>query len=324
MLRRTFMGASASAVLLGLPGLALAAKRWNMATAYPDSYFHTQNIYQFVKDIKAETDIDITAHSGGSLIKHTEIFNATRNNQIQLGEVFISVLSNDNPLYQLDSIPFLATTYEEAFKLYQASKEDLARLLEESGLVLLYTAPFAPQGLYISKDVHEVSDLKGVKFRAYNAVQAKLAQLLGMTPTHIEASEIPQAFSTGMVEAMITSPVTGANTKSWDYVSRFYDVQAWIPKNMVFINKKDFDGLDDAEREVITTAAAAAEKRGWQMSEDEYKEKREELKENGMQVVTPDAELVRQLKEVGTTMTEDWIKAMGPEGQAIVDRYRAA
>ncbi len=317
--------------VIQLTGAALAlatgvagAATWNMATPYPDATFHTQNIQQFSDDVAEATDgeLEITVHSAGSLVKHPQIKRAVRTGQVQAGEVFISLLGNEDPVFAVDSIPFLATSYDDARALWEASREVIASRLAEDGIKLLYAVPWPAQGLYTSEEISGVDDLKGLKFRAYNATTSRLAELTGMVPTQVEVPEIPQAFATGIVEAMITSPSTGANSKAWDFVDRFYDIQAWVPKNMVIVSQRAFDALDDTTRQALLDAAATAEERGWRMSREEAQAKKAILEDNGMQVLEPSESLMNGLREIGATMTDEWLEDTGADGKAIIEAYR--
>lgn len=301
---------------------AAAAAKWNMATPYPAASFHTQNIFKFVKDVEQATDLKIQVYPGGSLIKHPQIKRAIQTGQVQMGGVFISILGNENPIYSVDSIPFLATSYKQARKLWKASKSKITQLLAEDGIKLLFAVPWPPQGLYVSKKVNSIKDLEGLKFRAYNATTSKLAQLLGMVPTQVEVPEVPQAFSTGIIEAMITSPTTGVNTKAWDYVTRFYDIQAWIPKNMVMVNEQTFESLPEATQKAILKAAEKAEQRGWKMSKHQSKKMKQTLREHGMKVLQPSSKLMSGLRKAGKKLTKQWLKETGQAGEAIMEAYR--
>lgn len=302
-----------------------AAQSWNMATPYPDATFHTENVREFVGDIEEATngELSVTVHSAGSLIKHPQIKRGVRTGQVQMGEVFISLLGSEDPIFAVDSIPFLATSYDDAERLWEASREQIESRLEADGLMLLYAVPWPAQGLYTSREVESVADLEDLRFRAYNATTSRLAELTGMEATQVEVPEIPQAFSTGIVDAMITSPTTGVNSKAWDFVDRFYDIQAWLPKNMVMINREAFAELSEAQQEAVLEAAAAAEERGWQMSREEAESQKAALEENGMEVVTPSETLREELAEIGRTMTEEWLEDTGADGEAVIEAYRA-
>ncbi|MEC9469112.1 MAG: TRAP transporter substrate-binding protein DctP, partial [Pseudomonadota bacterium] len=182
--------------------------------------------------------------------------------------------------------------------------------------------PWPPQGIYAKKEITKGDDLKGLKFRAYNTATERLAQLAGAVPTQVEVPDIPTAFSTGRVEAMITSPSTGANSKAWDFLSHYHDTQAWLPKNMVFVNKGAFDALSDDEKAAVLEAADVAEKRGWEASKVETKTQTQVLVDNGITVVQPSSELIQDLAAIGETMAAEWQEEAGETGQAVLEAYK--
>lgn len=311
----------ASAAILA--SSAVVAEDWDMPTPYGDKTFHTANIIEFANEVNEASggELNITVHSAGSLIKHAEIKNAVRGQQVQLGEFFLSRLSNEDAAYGVDSQPFLATSYDDAEKLWVAQKPVITKLLEKQKLMPLFSVPWPPQGLYTENKVNAVDDLKGLKFRAYNAALEQFAALAGAAPTQVEAADIPQAFSTGQVEAMITSPSTGANTKAWDFVSHYSPINAWVPKNIVVVNKAAFDALDDNVKAIVRKAAAAAEVRGWEMSKQETSVKTTELTENGMMVVEPSDELLGGLKAIGVEMQSAWQESASDDAKAIIESF---
>ncbi|MFD1696465.1 TRAP transporter substrate-binding protein [Roseibium aestuarii] len=323
--RSALAGAGFLAAVASLGGLtaAHAETKWDMPTPYGDSNFHTQNIMTFAEDVAAKTNgsLSIQVHSAGSLFKHPEIKNAVRKGLAPIGELLISRLSNEDPVFGVDSVPFLANSYDSSFKLYQASKPIMEEKLEAQGLKLLYTVPWPPQGIYTKKDVNSIDDLKGLKFRAYNTSTERLAQLAGAVPTQVEVADLPTAFSTGRVEAMITSPSTGADSKAWDYLDHYYDAQAWLPKNMVIVNADAFNALSAEEQAAVMEAAAAAETRGWEASKVETDAKTKVLVDNGITVAVPSEALQNGLKEIGDVMTAEWAESAGEDGAAIVKAF---
>ncbi len=316
------LAALAAAMAISLAPVR-AETRWDMPTPYPDANFHTQNDLKFAEDVKKLTDggLVITVHSAGSLIKHAEIKNGVRSGQAQIGEILLSLLSNENALFD-DAVPFFANSYDAAWRLWQASRKPISELLARQNLVVLYAVAWPPQGLYSSREIRTIADMKGLKFRAYNTTTERIAQLTGAIPTQIEVPDIPQAFSTGRVQAMITSSSTGVNSKAWDYLKYYYDLQAWLPKDIIFVNKDAFDKLDDKTRSALLEAAAQAEKRGWELSKQENRTQLEVLARNGIKVEKPNAQLEASFRKIGETMTEEWVKRAGPAGKAVVEAYR--
>jgi TRAP-type C4-dicarboxylate transport system substrate-binding protein len=315
---KTLAAVSVAAMTLGTA--ASAQTNWDMATPYPDAEFHTQNIAQFAEDIAEATggDLTITIHSGQSLFKHPEIKRAVQNQFVPIGELLMANLFNEDPIFGADNIPFIATTYEDAMALWEAQRPLVEAKLAEDGIRLLYAVPWPGQGFYTNKPLEAGSDLDGLRFRTYNATTARMAELLGASPTTIEAVEIPQAFSTGIVDAMVTSGATGARTKAWDFTTEFYDLQAWLPKNMIIVNESAFSALPEAQQEAILAAAAEAETRGWAMSAEVAGAAVAELADN-MTVHIPSEALVADLAAVGETMAAEWAESVGAEGRTILD-----
>jgi TRAP-type C4-dicarboxylate transport system substrate-binding protein len=302
---------------------AAAQTKWNLPAAYPADNYHSENLAFFAKEVEKETGgkLQITVHAGASLFKATEIKRAVATGQAQLGEVLISIHENEEPIYGIDTIPFLASSYAEAWKLYEARKATMAAKLDVQGLKLLYTVAWGPQGLYAKKDIATVDDLKGLKMRAYNVGTTRIAELVGAQGVTIQAAELPQALATGTVNAFMTSGATGYDSKVWETMTHYYDCQAWIPSNVVFVNKAAFASLDKATQDALLKAAAAAEARGWKIADEKAGWYLEQLKAKGMKVEKPGLALQAGLKKLGEQLTADWIAKAGPSGKAVVDAY---
>jgi len=302
---------------------AVSARGWDMPTPYPEGNFHTQNIIAFAKDVADATGgkLMIKVHSAGSLIKHAQIKNAVRGGQVPIGEFLLARLSNENPVFQTDAIPFLANSYPAAEKLWSASRARVEALLARQQLKVLFSVPWPPQGIYTKNPISDSSGLKGLKFRTYNATTETFAKLAGAVPTQVEVPDIAQAFATGRVEAMITSASTGVNSKAWDFLNYFYDTQAFLPKNIVVVNQKAFDKLDGATRKALLQAAKTAEARGWKASMAEHAKQTKALAAHGIHVEQPSPAFAAALKKIGATMTTEWLKKAGADGKAILDAY---
>ncbi len=318
--------AALGASLATLSSGVVAATEWDMPTPYGDRTFHTVNIREFADDVREATDgeLDITVHSNGSLIGHAEIKNSVRRGIVPMGELIMSRLANENPIFEVDSVPYLASSYEEAWELWEASREIIAEELEQQGLRLLFAVPWPPQGIYTNQEIDSGDDLRNLSMRAYNTASERIAQLVGAVPTQVEVPDIPTAFSTGRVEAMITSPATGADTKAWDYLSHFNHAQLWLPKNMIIVSERAFSRLDETSQQALLDAAAEAETRGWEMSRQETDDAIAVLEENGIVVSEPSEALAEKLREVGETMTQEWVERAGEQGQTILEAYRNA
>ena len=317
------VGVAASALALG-PTAVSAQTKWNLPNAYPADNPHTENLVAFAKDVETATGgkLSITVHANAALFKAPEIKRAVQTGQAQMGEVLMSLHENEDPIFGIDVVPFLATSFPDSKKLYAASKPAIEKKLASQGIKLLFMVPWAPQGVYAKKELNTIEDMKGLKWRSYNVGTARLGELLGMQAVTIQAAELPQALATGVVNSFMSSGGTGYDSKVWESLTHFYDVQAWIPKDATFVNKAAFDALDKSTQDAILKAAAAAEERGWKAWEAKTSWYLDQLKAKGMKVQAPSKELSAGFKKAGETLTADWLKKAGADGQAVIDTYK--
>jgi TRAP-type C4-dicarboxylate transport system substrate-binding protein len=321
---------AAAATAIGAVGLALAlsparaAERWDMPMAYPDGNFHTQTGKAFAGCVKDASggELEITVHGNGSLFKGNEIKRAVQTGQAPIGERLLSAHENENPVFGYDAVPFLATSFEASDKLWRAARPVVERVLDRQNLVLLYSVPWPPQGLYAKKEIAAASDLKGVKFRAYNAATARLAELTGAVPVQIEAAELSQALATGVAESFISSGATGNDIKVWEHLDRFYDVQAWLPRNYVLANKQALEALPEASRKALADCAGKAAAAGEAEARRLAGQYLDVFRQHGMKVEPPGERLRADLAAIGETMTAEWLAKAGEDGRAIVEAYR--
>jgi TRAP-type transport system periplasmic protein len=294
------------------------------ATPYAATNFHTENVQMFANDVEKATGgkLKITVHAAGSLFKANEIKRAVQGGQAQIGEILLSGYSNEDPMFGVDSVPFLATSYADAAKLHRISRKAVEDRFAKQGMKVLYSVPWPPQGVYANKELRSGADMKGLKMRSYNPATSRIAELVGAQPVTVQAAELAQAMATGVVNANITSGATGYDSKSWEHVKYYYDTQAWLPKNVIIVSQKAYDALDTATQDAVLKAAAAAEARGWKTSEEKNKWYLEQLAKNGMKVEAPSPALKADLRKVGDTMAAEWAKTAGADGQAVLEAYR--
>jgi TRAP-type C4-dicarboxylate transport system substrate-binding protein len=320
---KTVLAAGAIAVTASVG--AAQAEKWDMPMAYSATNFHSATGAEFAKCVTTGTggDVEIVTHPSGSLFKGGDIKRAIQTGQAPIGERLLSGHQNENALFGFDSIPFLATSFDDSVKLWKAAKPTITKLLDSQNLVLLYAVPWPPQGLYFKKEVKSVADMKGIKFRSYNSATARLAELSGMLPVTIEAAEISQAFATGVAESMVSSGSTGYDRKVWESLTHFYEVDAWLPRNYVMVNKDVWSKTSKASQNVLRGCANLAEYTGYYRSIEYTQFTLNGLKAGGMTVGPAGDKLVSDLKKIGETMTAEWLQKSGAEGKAIVDAFKA-
>jgi TRAP-type C4-dicarboxylate transport system substrate-binding protein len=319
----TLLGATA---LCASASMGLAQEKWDMPMAYSASNFHSVTGAEFAKCVTTGTggEIEIVTHPSGSLFPGAQIKRAIQTGQVPIGERLLSGHQNENALFGFDSVPFLATSFDDADALWEAAKPKIEAVLADQNLTLLYAVPWPPQGLYFRDEVNSVADMEGIKFRSYNNATSRLAELTGMLPVTIEAAEISQAFATGVADSMVSSGATGYDRKVWESLNYFYEVDAWLPRNYVMVNSDVWSGTSDANKNVINACAQMAEYAGTWRAKEYTGFTLQGLRDGGMNVAPASDTLKGELQEIGATMTTEWLEAAGEEGAAIVDAFKAA
>ena len=314
---------TAAAIAFGAATQTSAQTKWDLPAGYAATNFHSVNLQDFANDVDKATGgkLKITVHANGSLFKAPEIKRAVQGGQAQIGEVLISNFTNEWQLFGADALPFVADSYDEAVKLWKVQKPAFEKKLAEQGMMPLFAVPWPPQGIYVKKPINAAADLKGVKWRSYNPQTARIAELVGAQPVTIQAAELSQALATGVVDSYMSSGSTGVDSKTYESVKYWYDTQAWLPKNVVLVNKAAFDALDAATKTALLKAAADAEVRGLAASKKTNTASLDTLKANGMNILPPSAQLKADMKKVGDTMLKEWLDKAGPEGKALIDAY---
>lgn len=311
------------ALLCLIPPPQADAAELPLASGYADETFHTVNVRQFAADVATATDGKLTfaVHSGGSLIKPGEIYAGVRDGKAAVGEVFLSSLASENPLFGIDALPFIVSGYDDAWRMWELSREGTARALEQQGLKLLYAVAWPPQNLYSRVPIGRLGDFEGLRMRTYNPASEEIAQAIKAKPTRLEAVDLKSAVAQGQFDLMITSSATGVDTAAWSFFRHYYKVSAWIPKNIVFMNKKAFDGLDAATQKALLAAAQEAETRGWRMSREEDAKNEALLAGNGLGGEVLDAFVLRNLDRIGEGLVRGWLTKAGPEDLPILLNY---
>jgi len=313
----------AAAVITAAPAV-LAQTKWDFPSGYSANSFQTELLQEFANNVAKETGgkLTLTVHPGGSLYPANQIKRAVQTGQVQIGEFILSGASNENPLYGVDSIPFLATSYPQAKKLWEASQPAVEKLLASQGLKLLYVSPWPGQSLYSTKPINSADDIRGTKMRTYNPATNRIAQLLGAQPATIQLAELGQALATGAVDDFLTSSASGIESKLYEQVKYFYPVNAWLPKNAIVVNTSAFNALDKATQGIVLKAAKAEGEKAWGVSQQHDDEYVKQLGEHGMKIAPPSPQLTKALDKVGETMTNQWLRTAGDEGKKIIAAYK--
>jgi TRAP-type C4-dicarboxylate transport system substrate-binding protein len=252
-----------------------------------------------------------------------QIKRGVQQGQVQIGEILLSAYGNDDPFFEVDSIPQLAWTDEQARKLATLSRPYIEARFQRQGLSVLYSVPWPPSGFYTNVPVENLEVLRGSRMRTFNAMTNRFATLLGATPTLVQAAEVPQAFATGVVNSMVTSAATGVDSAAWDFAKIFTPIGFTRTHNVIFVQRRAFEALPAAQQTAMREAAKRAEDRGWALSAEARDAAQATLAARGMQVAQPSASVMEGLSRISQTIAQEWATRAGEDGARLLAAYRA-
>ncbi len=300
-----------------------AQTQWKLATGYRAESFHTRNLVQFAQDVERASAgaLRIEVHANNALFKLNEIPQAVQEGKAQAGETIMTNLVRDIPIAGADAVPFVVRSYADARRMWDVERPLIESHMASKGLKALYAVPWPPQGLFSINPVRSSADFKGTRMRTYNPGTVRIAELLGATPVDVPMVEVNQALSAGKLDSMITSALTGVENQVWGQIKQYYGINAWFPKNIVFVNQQAFEALPAPTRQAVTKAAAEAETRGWAMSAAVAEESVAELQRKGIKVDRAPADFDAELKRLGERFSREWVRSVGSEANQIFIPY---
>jgi len=298
----------------------------DLATGYPASSFHVQNLLAFADDVSQRTggQLQVRVHPAGSLVKAPEIRKAVSEGKVAMGEVFGPSLGAVHPVFALDALPFLATNYDSARRLWNVARPLAEKRAAAQGFALLMSVPWPPQGLFAAREIRTVGDFKGLAMRENSPPVKRLAELLGAQPVLVETPDLAAALQANKVQLVFTSAAQGVDTRMWEQLPWFYQANAWLPRNLVLVNTTRLESLPPQQRDALLRASAAAEERGWQMSRENAAQSMAALKAAGMKMGLLDGGTRSRLDRAGGDLTADAMRRADPELLAVLSAYLAS
>ena len=307
-----------------LAGSVLAANvQMNLNAKYGSTNFHTVGVQKFADLVKDYTkgSVDITVHAGSSLVKGNPL-KAVKDGTVAMTDMFIPFTSGGGKVFGVSALPFIATSYEDAYRLYQDSKpayEDTAKKWNQK---LLYSVTWPASGFYSNKKMESIEDFKGAKTRTYDKNSADFVNDAGGNAVALPWGEVYSALRTGMVDSVITSSSSGKDGKFWEVLSNYTKINYAYPLQAVTINLDYWNSLDKTQQEAMLKAAFEIEKAQWEAVKLEDKDALEMMEKNGMKITEASDDLKKQLDVIANKMLEDYLADAEGQTKEIFKKYR--
>ncbi len=303
--------------------LSAGAVKMDLNAKYGANNFHTKGAEKFAALVDQYTNgsVKITVHAGSSLVKGNPL-KAVKDGTVAMTDMFIPFTSGGGKVFGISALPFIAGSYDDAFRLYQISKPAYDKVCAKWNQKLLYAVSWPPSGLYTKKPIASTADFKGLKTRTYDKNSANFINMAGGNAVALAWGEVYSALRTGMVNSVVTSSASGKDGKFWEVLSHFTKINYAYPLQAVTINLDYWNGLDKEQQAAILKAAAETEKAQWQASKDEDAAALKMLADNKMVISEASETLKKELNDIAKKLLDAFLKDADDATKAIFKEYQ--
>ena len=313
-----------SLLFAALASIALAGNiKMDLNAKYGANNFHTLGAQKYSKLVKEYSNgsIDITVHAGSALIKGNPL-KAVKDGTVAMTDMFIPFTSGGGKVFGISALPFIANSYEDAYKLYQLAKPAYEKTAKKWNQKILYSVTWPASGFYSKKKITKLSDFIGVKTRTYDKNSAAFINKAGGSAVALPWGEVYSSLRTGLVDSVVTSSASGKDGKFWEVLSNYTKINYAYPLQAVSINLDYWNSLDKAQQDAMLKAAKEIEKSQWEAAKNEDRVALKMLKDNGMEVSEVTPKLKAQLDKIANELLTDYLDGANSQIKAIFEEYR--
>ncbi len=295
----------------------------NLNAKYGANNFHTKGAEEYAKLVKkySKNSVEIVVHAGSSLVKG-DALEAVKNGTVAMTDMFIPFTAGGGKIFGISALPFIANSYDEAFRLYEASKPAYQKTAKKWNQKFLYAVSWPPSGFYSKKKVAEVADFKGLKTRTYDKNSAAFINKVGASAIALPWGEVYSALRTGLVDSVVTSSASGNDGKFWEVLNYFTQINYAYPLQGVTINLDYWNSLSPSQKKAMLKAAQEIEAIQWTVSKKEDERAKSTLLQNGLEINQIDANLKQKLDAVASTLLKDYLKDSDAQLKNIFTTYK--
>lgn len=298
---------------------------WQMATEYPATSMPGEGLSTFAQEVAARTQGALAPQPTFDAVagfKSAQMPAAIRDGKLQAGDAFGGALGEVDPIFLLSSLPFVATSVDQARRLADLARADYARAFARQGQHLIYITPWPPTGLWSRNAVGSLDALRALSVRAYDETSAEVMRAAGAKAQNLSFADAMPRLKDGSVDAVLSSGDGGAGRKLWDYLPHFTAIGYAMPLSFTTINLAAWQALTPAQRDAVAAAGRATEDRQWARLDTRLAENTARMRANGVTIEDHPAPAVQQaLRDAGMSAVGVWQTRVGERGAALLKTY---
>jgi TRAP-type C4-dicarboxylate transport system substrate-binding protein len=325
--RRAGLALAAVIVLLAAGAAAAQTVTWGMANEYPATSIQGEADARFAGETASRTGgrIEIAhQYDASSGYRSKDMVEAIGRGDLPIGNTYMGALGGVDPVFLLPSLPFLATTPEQAQALAAVARPAYERALARHKQLLLFLSPWPAAGIWANKPVDSVEALRGLRIRTADANGVLAFKAAGAAPVVVSFADALPQLKAGQLDAVLSSGDGGAGARLMETLRHFTAIEYAVTMSMVTVNADAWRALDPGLQQAVREAAAETEARQWEVMKTRVAANYVQMRAAGVTITTSlSAEYRQALRAAGKAAVDDWLRQMGPPGARILDAYRA-
>lgn len=271
--------ALAATLACGLLAGTAIADTWKFNNGLPEGRGESAQLDTFAADVADLTggSLSIDVFHGGSLnLKDNDVARWLPRGAVEMGLVWANYLGRDVPALNAVMIQGSVGSPEELITALPEIQQIYTEVLDDLDIVPtgFMALPLLKASIFCREEpVRTLDDLRTRKLRVWSNDQVETFTKLGVSAQIVGQTDLYVALQTGVVDCAVY-PALFAHTISLQEVTQYaaylYPV-AGVPY-VLGASRRAWDGLSDAERDAISTAAAGVWERTNEYSKAEENE----------------------------------------------------
>lgn len=301
------------------------AETFKAATEYPATTLPGEGLTRFARLVSERSGGALTVETlfeGPQGLRSKSMVEAVRDGRLDIADAFGGSIGSLDTRLQLASLPFLATSAEAAWRLYQSALPSYRHAFVQLGQKLLYTTPWPPSGIWSAGQLASVSDLRALSIRTYDAAGTGVFRAAGAEAFELSFADTMPRLADRTLNAVLSSGDGGAGRKLWQFLPYFCEIGYAIPLSFTTISLKAYDALAPEMKALIEKAAADNEEAQWAALATRSERNFATMRDNGVTINKPSGEMARELARAAESTLKAWETAAGAEAGDILRRYR--
>ena len=259
--------AALAAAILVLSAGALSAQTVSikLASVVPENSIWDKNLKQMGAEWSQATGgrVVLTVYGGGSQGDESTVLRKMRLDALQAAALTGVGLGSIDASFNLFDVPFFFESYDELNAVTDTLTPVIAKRVESRGFVLLNWGHGGWTQVFTKKPVATVADLKKTKLftSAGNDRMVQWLKANGFEPRAMAMTDIMTGLTTGMVEAVPTTPLAALLFQWYKQTPNMLDIGLAPVVGATVITKKAWNAIPAADKPKLIAAAVAVQKR---------------------------------------------------------------